>query len=52
MKNSILENVIQTKNYLDSFLSKKFSPEYNSNIYLASYTNSIGKTVVFENMIL
>ena len=42
MKNSILENVIQTKNYLDSFLSKKFSPEYNSNIYLASYTNSIG----------
>ena len=42
MKNSILENVIHTKNYLESFLSKKFSPEYNSNIYLASYTNSIG----------
>ena len=42
MKNSILENVIHTKNYLESFLSKKFSPEYNSNIYLASNTNSVG----------
>ncbi len=42
MKNSILENIIHTKNYLESFLSKKFSPEYNSNIYLASNTNSVG----------
>ncbi len=42
MSNKVLENINQTKNYLDNFLSDKYGPEFNSAIYLASYTNSVG----------
>ena len=42
MNNKVFENINHTKNYIDSFLSKKYSPKFNSNFYLASTSNSVG----------
>ena len=46
MDSKVLDNIFKTKNYLDSYRSKKYSSQTNSNFYLASYANSIGYYVL------